>query len=100
MKKGKMTLKSRLLESLENAYRTPVSVLPNRDLKAVKDQFLEAVLSPIHFLDKLQRGVWQKTTLFQVFLQPSLIENSSVNETRETCLQSSCDLHIFCLVLF
>ena len=40
--------------SLVDAYRTPVSVLPDRDLKAVKDQFLEGDLSPVQFLEKLQ----------------------------------------------
>ena len=51
-------LKSRLLESLVDAYRTPVSVLPDRDLrnflKAVKNQFVEGDLSPVQFLEKLQ----------------------------------------------
>ena len=44
-------LKSRLLESLEDAYWTPVSVLSDGD---VKDQFFEGVLSPVQFLEKLQ----------------------------------------------
>ena len=47
-------LKSRLLEVLEDAYRTPLSVLPDSDLTAVKDQFLEGDLSPVQFLEKLQ----------------------------------------------
>ena len=47
-------LKSRLLESLEVAYCTPVCVLSNEDLKAVKDQFVDGVLTPDQFLDKLQ----------------------------------------------
>ena len=47
-------LKSRLLESLVDAYRTPLSVLPDRDLKAVKDEFLEGDLGPVQFLEKLQ----------------------------------------------
>ena len=52
-------LKSRLLESLVDAYHTPelhswhtpVSAL---DLKAVKDQFLEGDLHPVQFLEELQ----------------------------------------------
>ena len=47
-------LKSRLLGGLEVAYRTPVCILSNEDLKAVKDQFLDGVLTPVQFLDKLQ----------------------------------------------
>ena len=47
-------LKSRLLESLEDAYWTPVSVLCDGDLNDVKDQFFEGVLSPVQFLEKLQ----------------------------------------------
>ena len=42
------------IESLEEAYRTPVSVLSEGDLGAVKDQFLEGALSPVQFLDELQ----------------------------------------------
>ena len=41
------------IESLEEAYRTPVSVLSEGDLGAVKDRFLGA-LSPVQFLDELQ----------------------------------------------
>ena len=52
-------LKSRLLESLVDAYHTPelhswhtpVSAL---DLKAVKNQFLEGDLPPVQFLEELQ----------------------------------------------
>ena len=52
-------LKSRLLESLVDAYHTPeltswhtpVNAL---DLKAVKDQFLEGDLHPVQFLEELQ----------------------------------------------
>ena len=47
-------LKSRLIEYLKVAYRTPVCILSNEDLKAVKDQFLDGVLTPVQFLDKLQ----------------------------------------------
>ena len=47
-------LKSRLLEYLKVAYRTPECILSNEDLKAVKDQFLDGVLTPVQFLDKLQ----------------------------------------------
>ena len=43
-----------MIESLEDAYRTPVSVLSDEDLNAVKDQFFEGVLSPAQFLDELQ----------------------------------------------
>ena len=52
-------LKSRLLESLVDAYHTPeltswhtpVNAL---DLKAVKNQFLEGDLHPVQFLEELQ----------------------------------------------
>ena len=52
-------LKSRLLESLVDAYHTPelaswhtpVSAL---HLKAVKNQFLEGVVTPVRFLEELQ----------------------------------------------
>ena len=47
-------LKSRILESLVDAYRTPLSVLPDRDFKAVKDEFLDGDLDPVQFLEKLQ----------------------------------------------
>ena len=47
-------LKSRLLESLEDAYWTPLSVLSDGDLNDVKDQFFEGVISPVQFLEKLQ----------------------------------------------
>ena len=49
-----LALKSRLIESLQDAYRTPESVLSNEDLDAVKDRFLEGALSPAQFLDELQ----------------------------------------------
>ena len=49
-----LALKSRLIESLQAAYRTPESVLSNEDLDAVKDRFLEGALSPAQFLDELQ----------------------------------------------
>ena len=51
---GDSALKSRLLESLEEAYRTPVSVLSEGELGAVKGRFLEDALSPVQFLDELQ----------------------------------------------
>ena len=41
-------LKSRLLESLEVAYRTPVSVLSNEDLKAVKDSIVYSMTCTVH----------------------------------------------------
>ena len=48
-------LKSKLLESLKEAYcNTPVSVLSDEDLNAVQDQFLEGVLTPVRFLEELQ----------------------------------------------
>ena len=47
-------LKSRLLASLEEAYKTPVSVLSDEDLHSVKDRFLEGVFTPAQFLDELQ----------------------------------------------
>ena len=47
-------LKTKLLETLEDAYLAPVSVLFDRDLNAVKDQFFEGLLSPVEFLDKLE----------------------------------------------
>ena len=47
-------LKSRLLESLEEIYWTPYSVLPTVVLRPVKDQLLEGVLTPVQFLGKLQ----------------------------------------------
>ena len=46
-------LKSRLLEILEEIYRTPYSVLPTEVLQPVRDQFLEGVLTPVQFLGKL-----------------------------------------------
>ena len=45
-------LKTELLETLEDAYLAPVSVLSDGDLNAVKDQFFEGLLSPL--LEKLQ----------------------------------------------
>ena len=47
-------LKSRLLESLKDAYFSPVNVLSDENLSAVKDQFLEGVLTPVRFLEELQ----------------------------------------------
>ena len=47
-------LKSRLLEVLEEAYRTPASVLPDRDLINLFEPFQEGDLSPVQFLEKLQ----------------------------------------------
>ena len=47
-------LKSRILESLVDAYRAPLSVVPNSVLKAVKDEFLDGDLNPVQFLEKLQ----------------------------------------------
>ena len=51
-------LKSRLLEGLVDAYRTPASVLPDRDLRnflsAMKNQFVEGDLTPVQFLEKMQ----------------------------------------------
>ena len=47
-------LKTKFLKTLEDSYLAPVSVLSDRDLNAVKDQFFEGLLSPVKFLDKLQ----------------------------------------------
>ena len=48
--------RARLLECLEDAYLTPVSVfLSNEDFDEVKDRFLESVLSPVGFLDELKK---------------------------------------------
>ena len=47
-------LKTKLLETLEDAYLAPVSALSDRDLNAVKDQFFQGLLSPVEFLVKLQ----------------------------------------------
>merc|ERR1711934_330257 len=47
-----LALKSKLLETLEDAYLAPVSALSDRDLNAVKDQFFKGLLSPVKFLDK------------------------------------------------
>ena len=62
-------LKSRILESLEVAYCTPVCVLSNEDLKAVmgplKDQFVDGVLTPVQFLDKLQSLPCHKCRCFE-----------------------------------
>ena len=48
-------LKTKLLESLEDAYLAPSSDLSNEDFNAVKDKFFEGVLSPVRLLDELQR---------------------------------------------
>ena len=47
-------LKAKLLETLEDAYLAPVSVLSDGDLNAVKDQFFEGLLSPVEFLEELK----------------------------------------------
>ena len=47
-------LKSRLLESLVDAHRTPVSVLPDRDLINLFDSFEEGDLTPVQLLEELQ----------------------------------------------
>ena len=47
--------RARLLECLEDAYLTPVSVLSNEDFDEVKDRFLEGVLSPVGSLDELKK---------------------------------------------
>ena len=47
-------LKTKLLETLEDAYLAPVSVISDGDLNNVKDQFFEGVISPVQFLEKLQ----------------------------------------------
>ena len=49
------TLKTKLLESLEDAYLAPVSVLSDGDFSEVKDKFFEGVLSPVRFLEELQK---------------------------------------------
>ena len=48
-------LKTKLLESLEDAYLAPVTVLSNGDFNDVKDKFFQGDLSPARFLDELQR---------------------------------------------
>ena len=48
-------LKTKLLESLEDAYLAPVSVLSDGDFNDVKDKFFEGILSPARFLDHLQK---------------------------------------------
>ena len=48
-------LKSKLLESLEDAYLAPVSVLSDGDFSDVKDKFFEGVLSPEKFLEELDK---------------------------------------------
>ena len=53
-------LKTELLETLEDAYLAPVSVLSDGDLNAVKDQFFEGLLSPVKFLEKLQNLLGKK----------------------------------------
>ena len=50
-----LALRARLLKCLEDAYLTPVSVLSNEDFDEVKDRFTEGVLSPVGFLDELQK---------------------------------------------
>ena len=54
------SLKTKLLETLEDAYLAPVSSLSDRDFNAVKDQFFEGLLSPAKFLEKLQNLLGQK----------------------------------------
>ena len=49
------TLKTKLLESLEDAYLAPVSVLSDGDFSEVKDKFFEGVLSPVRCLEELQK---------------------------------------------
>ena len=49
------SLKKKLLESLEDAYLAPSSVLSDEDFNTVKDKFFEGVLSPARLLDELQR---------------------------------------------
>ena len=48
-------LKTKLLESLEDAYLAPVTVLSNGDFNDVKDKFFQGALSPARFLDELQK---------------------------------------------
>ena len=48
-------LKTKLLESLEDAYLAPVSVLSNGDFNEVKDKFFEGILSPVRFLEDLHK---------------------------------------------
>ena len=48
-------LKTELLESLEDVYLAPVSVLPDTDFKAVKEKFFQGVLSPAKFLEELRK---------------------------------------------
>ena len=48
-------LKTKILESLEDAYLAPVSVLSNGDFNNVKDKFIEGILSPVRFLEDLQK---------------------------------------------
>ena len=50
-----LALRARLLECLEDAWWTPVSDLSNEDFDEVKDRFLEGVLSPVGFLNELQK---------------------------------------------
>ena len=49
------TLKTKLLESLEDVYLAPSSVLSDEDFNAVKNKFFEGVLSPARLLDELQK---------------------------------------------
>ena len=48
-------LKTKLLESLEDAYLAPVGDISEKDFNAVKDKFFDGVLSPVKFLDELQK---------------------------------------------
>ena len=48
-------LKAELLERLEDAYLAPVSYLSDGDFGEVKDMFFEGVLSPVGFLEELQK---------------------------------------------
>ena len=50
-----LALRARLLKCLGDAYLTPVSVLSNEDFDEVKDRLTEGVLSPVGFLDELQK---------------------------------------------
>ena len=53
-------LKTELLETLEDAYLAPASVLSDRDFNEVKDKFFQGVLSPVRFLDDLQKLLCKK----------------------------------------
>ena len=54
-------LKTKLLESLEDAYLAPVSVLSDGDFSKVKDKFFEGDLSPVRFLEEMQTLLISKT---------------------------------------